>query len=266
MHPIEQLRYVARASGADGGLLVQEAASALSVFSRDPGAMLTACRRLLTRQPGVGPLWWMCSRMVTCADPRTEARAIIEELRDDRTGRELSNGIADGATVGIAGWPDITVSALPRRGDVAVLVADVEGQGSSVVRRLERSDIEVEDVDPAHMAGMVEECDLVVVEAAAAGSAAALVDVGSVALAATAKALGTPVWLVVGVGRNLPEQYWQAVVERLDEPELPAFLAKNEVLAYGLVDRLVTPDGPTPPSAVAEPSMPLAPELLVALD
>ncbi len=265
MHPIEQLRYVARASGADGGLLVQEAASALSVFSRDPGAMLTACRRLLTRQPAVGPLWWMSARMVTCADARREARQIIEDLHEDRTDRELSHNLPDGATVAIAGWPDITVSALPRRGDVRVLVVDVEGQGQSVVRRLERPDMDVEDVDPAKMAGIVEESDVIVIEAAAAGSAAALVDVGSVGLAATAKALRKPVWLVVGTGRHLLEQYWQAIVERVDEPDLPAFLAPHEILSFGLVDRLITGDGMVSATDVAAPAMPWAPEILVEL-
>lgn len=265
MHPIEQLRYVARASGADGGLLVQEAASALAVFSRDPGAMLTACRRLLTRQPAVGPLWWMCARMVTCADARLEARAIIEELHDDRSGRELANGLPDGATVAIAGWPDITVAALPRRGDVRVLVVDVEGQGASVVRRLERQDVDAEDVDAAKLAGIVEDADLIVVEAAAAGSAAALVDVGSVGLAATARALHKPVWLVVGVGRGLLEPYWQAIVERIDKPDQPAFLAPNEILSYGLVDRLITTEGAVATTDVKPPAMPLAPELLVEL-
>jgi hypothetical protein len=265
MHPIEQLRYVARASGADAGMLVQEAASALSVFDRDPGALLTACRRLLTRQPAVGPLWWMSARLVTCADVRRECRAIIEELHNDRTGRELSHGFSDGCTVAIAGWPDITVGSLPRRGDVRVLVVDVEGQGHSVVRRLERQEMDVEDVDPAKLAGIVEDSDLVVVEAAAAGSAAALVDVGSVGLAATAKALRKPVWLVVGSGRLLLEQYWQAIIERIDEPELPAFLAPHEVLSYGLVDRLITPDGAVNIDAVPAPDMPFAPELLVAL-
>ena len=265
MHPIEQLRYVARASGADAGMLVQEAASALSVFDRDPGAMLTACRRLLTRQPAVGPLWWMSSRLVTCANARSEARAVIDELHNDRTGRELSHGLGDGCTVAIAGWPDITVGALPRRGDVRVLVVDVEGQGHSVVRRLERQEMDVEDVDAAKLAGIVEDSDVIVVEAAAAGSAAALVDVGSVGLAATAKALRKPVWLVVGPGRLLLEQYWQAIMERIDEPELPAFLAAHEVLSYGLVDRLITSDGPVNVDAVSAPDMPFAPELLVAL-
>ena len=42
VHPIEQLRYVARASGADAGLLVQEAASALGVFRHDRPGLVTA--------------------------------------------------------------------------------------------------------------------------------------------------------------------------------------------------------------------------------
>ena len=96
VHPIEQLRYVARASGADAGLLVQEAASALGVFRHDRPGLVTAARRLLTRQPTVGPLWWMCSRLTMAADPWAEARAVIEELRADRTDRELARSDAVG--------------------------------------------------------------------------------------------------------------------------------------------------------------------------
>ena len=265
MHPIEQLRYVARASGADAGLLVEEAASALSVFNRDPAAMLTACRRLLTRQPAVGPLWWMCSRMVTATDARQAARSVARELGEDRTGRHLVDQLPDGATVAVAGWPDLVVAALPRRGDLRVLVVDVEGQGPAVVRRLERHDVVAEDVDPGKLGGVVEESDVVVVEAGAAGSAAALVDVGSVPLAATARALGTPVWLATGVGRRVLERYWQAIIERIDEPDLPRFLAPFEVLSLGLVDRVATPDGLLLVGELDAPDMPLAPELLVEL-
>ena len=265
MHPIEQLRYVARASGADAGLLVEEAASALSIFGREPAAMLTASRRLLTRQPAVGPLWWMCARMVTAADARAVAREVAREIREDRTGRHLVDSLTDGATVAIVGWPDLTVAALPRRGDVRVLVVDAEGQGPAVVRRLDRRDVEAEDVDPARIGGAVAESDVVVIEAGAAGSAAALVDVGSVALAATARALGRPVWLAAGVGRRVLERYWQAIVERIDEPDLPRFLAPFEILPLGMVDLVVTSDGPAPVSALEPPDMPLAPELLVEL-
>lgn len=262
MHPIEQLRYVARASGADANLLVQEATSALSFFDREPHAMVTACRRLLTRQPAVGALWWMSARLATTGDARSEARQILEDLREDRTPRELAAAIPDGARVLLSGWPDLTVAALPRRGDVSVLVLDVEGQGHSVVRRLERADMIVEDVDPAHVAGAVEESSLVIVEAGALGPAAALVDVGSVAGAAIAKATGTPVWLVAGVGRQLPEMYWQAIVERTADPDLPAFLAPFEIMSLGLVDRIVTADGLMLPDELSPSDCPLAQELL----
>jgi hypothetical protein len=262
VHPIEQLRYVARASGADAGLLVQEAASALGVFRRDPAALVTAARRLLTRQPAVGPLWWMCSRLATCEDPWEEARAVIDELRADRTGRELAHNLPDGATVAICGWPDVIVGALPRRGDVMVLVVDVEGQGPAVVRRLDRADVVAEDVDAAHLAGVVEEADLVLVEAAAAGPAAALTDIGAVAMAATARAVGTPTWLVAGVGRRVPEIYWQAIVERVTDPAVPAWMAPFEVCSMGLVDQVVTSTGPVPPAELAPPAMPIASELL----
>ncbi len=265
MHPIEQLRYVARAGSADAGLLVEEAVSALSVFSEDPPAMLTACRRLLTRQPAVGPLWWMCARMVTAADGRDEARAILADLRGDRTGREMAHALPDGATVAVAGWPELTIDALPRRGDVRVLVLDVDGHGPSVAHRLACRDVDVLEVDAAKVAGAVTESDLVVVEAAAAGEAAALVDVGSVGLAATARALGRPVWLVVGRGRMLIEPYWRAVEDRVAEPGRPAFAAPFEVLSLGLVDQLATVDGLVSVADCPSPDIALAPELLVEL-
>ena len=265
MHPIEQLRYVARASGADAGLLVQEATSALSYFDREPHALVTAGRRLLTRQPAVGPLWWMAARMCTAMDPRAEARTILDEIYNDPTPKELAHGLPSDARVLISGWPDQTLAALPRRGDVSVLVLDVEGQGHSVVRRLERADVVVEDVDPAHVVGAVEESTHIVVEAAVLGPAAALVDVGSVAAAAVAKATHTPVWLVAGVGRQLPEMYWQAVVERTADPDLPAFLAPFEVLSLGLVDRVVGPTGVLLTGELGPSSCPIAQELLSEL-
>ena len=54
MHPIERLRYVARASGAPQGVLVQETATALASFGSDPQGLVTACRRIVWRQPTSG--------------------------------------------------------------------------------------------------------------------------------------------------------------------------------------------------------------------
>jgi hypothetical protein len=265
MHPIEQLRYVARASGADAGLLVQEAAAALGVFRHDRPALVTAARRLLTRQPTVGPLWWMCSRLTMSADPWAEGRAVIDELRSDRTDRELAHHLPDGAVVVLAGWPETIVGALPRRGDVLALVIDVEGQAPAVVRRLDRADVEAESIDPARLAGAVEAADVVLIEASAAGPAAALTDLGNLPLAATARALGKAVWLVTAVGRRLPEPYWQAVVERAILGQATPWLSPYDVVSMGLIDRVVTDSGLFAPADLAPTTAPLASELLRAL-
>jgi len=239
MHPIEQLRFVARASGADASLLVGEAASALSVFRNDRAALLTASRRLLTRQPRIGPLWWMCSHLIASSNVSKEGRRIVEMLQSDK---------------------------MPRRGDIRALVVDIEGQGSSVVRQLEHHDIEAEDVDASHCAGVVEDADVIIIEAAAVGEAAALVDVGNVTLAATAKALGTPVWLVSARGRALPEPYWQEIVERCADPSLPPWLADHEICSLGLVDRVATSAGVSKVADFVPDEMPLMVELLTRLD
>ncbi len=262
MHPIEQLRYVARASGADASLLVREAASALGVFDRDPAGMVTACRRLLTRQPEVGPLWWMSTRLALGADSWSEARAVGDDLQSDPTPRHLGHELPDDARALIAGWPDLTLRGLVRRGDVSVLVLDVEGQGHGVVRRLERAEMVAEDVDPAHVAGAVEESSIVLVEASVLGPGAALVEAGSVAAAAVARAAGVPVWLVAGVGRHLPEAYWAEIIDRVVDPDQPAFLAPHEVLSLGLVDRVVSPDGVALTAELAPSTVPVAQELL----
>ena len=55
MHPIERLRMVARAAGEGPALVAQEAAGALVAFGDDPAGLVTACRRLVDRQPTSGP-------------------------------------------------------------------------------------------------------------------------------------------------------------------------------------------------------------------
>ncbi len=267
MHPIEQLRYVARANGADAGLLVQEAASGLAVFRNDRPALLTGVRRLLTRQPTIGPLWSMGARLVAANDVVSESRQIIEEIRNDPTAKELAYALPDqtATSIAIAGWPDTVLRALQRRGDIQVLVLDIEGQGPAVVRRLENQDVEAEDLDPARVAGAVEDADLVLIEAAVAGPSAAVVEIGNVGLAATAKALSKPVWLVCSRGRALPELFWQEIVVRIGNTGLPPWLSPHEILSYGLVDRFVTDDGLLLPAEFGAPEIPLTSEILKSL-
>ncbi|MEJ7583727.1 MAG: hypothetical protein WKF43_06455 [Acidimicrobiales bacterium] len=69
MHPIERLRFVARASGGDQALLVRETAGALAAFRHDPAGLVTACRRIVSRHPASAPLWWLCARVLTAPTP-----------------------------------------------------------------------------------------------------------------------------------------------------------------------------------------------------
>ena len=75
MHPIERLRHVARAEGADPALVAREAAHALASVARsDPPGLLPACRRLISRHVAAGPVWWLAARMLTDAEPGEAAR------------------------------------------------------------------------------------------------------------------------------------------------------------------------------------------------
>ncbi len=91
MHPIERLRAVARAGAAPPSLLAREAAGALGIFGDDPAGLVTACRRLLDRQPACAPLWWLSSRVLSALDPSVEARASVAALEDDPTEEALAS-------------------------------------------------------------------------------------------------------------------------------------------------------------------------------
>ena len=86
MHPIERLRFVARAQGVAGEVLAVEAASALMTFADDPAALVAASRRVLSRQVSCGPLWWVCARMLTVDRIREVGRQSIDLLEADTTG------------------------------------------------------------------------------------------------------------------------------------------------------------------------------------
>ena len=69
MHPIEHLRYVARARGADPVSLVRETISAFGGLRHEPAGIVLAARRIVERHPTAGPLWWLCSHVLGATDP-----------------------------------------------------------------------------------------------------------------------------------------------------------------------------------------------------
>lgn len=258
MHPIERLRYVARAQGADAESLVIETASALRGLGLDPGGLVVACRRIVERHPTSGPLWWLCCRLLTSTDPAAALRRVADEMSDDPTARHVRDGIADDAEVAVVGWPDVAAAALVSRGDVRTLVVDAGHGASAFVRHLDRVEIDNDLVAPEAAALAAARADLVLVECLALDADTAIVPVGSTPLAASASLVGTPVELVAGRGRRLPAAVTAAIVERaMAGDDVGRF--EVETLPVTLAARIWGPDGP---ATGVSPECELAPELL----
>lgn len=261
MHPIERLRYVARASGAPQDVLVAETAMALGAFRDDPSGLVTACRRVVSRQLTSGAMWWLCSRVLCSPDPMSEARAAVAEIEADTTARRLSAAIPPDATVVVLGWQPLVVEALQRRGDVLALVVDTLGEGSALCRHLVARDIECVDVPLAGLAAAVREADLLVIELSASGPTEGLGVVGSLASLAVARRCDTPTWGAIGIGRMLPARVWTALTSRLDDAADP-WDRPDDLVSLELLDSVLGPDGiESVQDAVRRTACPIAPEL-----
>lgn len=261
MHPIERLRYVARASGISQRVIVQETASALASFGSDPQGLVTACRRIVSRQPTSGPLLWFAARVLTAGDPAAEIWEAAGEVQADPTAGELAHALPEDALVCVLGWPDEIAEALPRRGDTEVLVIDTLSEGSGFVSRLRYADVDAIDVPLAGLGAAAAAADLVLLESPAIGPSEFLAVAGSRAAAAVARQAGVPVWLVGGVGRLLPQRMWDGLRTRLDAICDP-WDAADEFIPLELVDRIVGPRGPEAVAdALRRTDCPIAPEL-----
>lgn len=264
MHPIERLRSVARATGADPNLLVSEMAAALAgVLRVEPAGLVPACRRLIARHLTTGPVWWLAARVVTAADPVAAAWAAAAEIEEDATASVLADALPDDATVTIVGWPDLIAAALRRRGDLEVLVADALGEGSTLSRRLSDDGAAAAVIPDAGIAAAVMVSDLVVVEAMAAGPGGLLATTGSHAAAAVAAQRGIPVWAVAGVGRVLPLPLWDALLRRVDEGSAEPWDRPAELVPDSVLSELIGPTGRCDVGVgLASATCPAAPELL----
>jgi hypothetical protein len=266
VHPIERLRYVARSSGAPQAVLVRETAAALASLGFDPPGLVTACRRILDRHPVSGPLWWLSARVLTSDDPDREAWWAADALEDDPTVDTLVHALPEEAVVCVLGWPEIIGDALPRRGDVEVLVVDALGEGSGLVRRLSNADVAALDVPMPGLGAASGDADLVVLEASAVGPDGFVAVAGSRAAAAVAAQAGKPVWVVSGVGRMLPRRMWEALRSRVDALGDPWDL-EDEVVPLELATTVVGPRGvEAPADALRHVDCPVAPELFKSVD
>lgn len=266
MHPIEHLRYVARATGADPAAIAAEAAEALVQMARmQPAGLVPACRRLIDRHLVAGPVWWLSAKMLRGEDPAAAGRQAAEALQHDPTARHLADGLPDSATAVIVGWPDVVTDALRRRGDVEVLVVEWQSEGSQLVRRLQERDHEAQLVLESGVGPAAVVADVVLIEAVAAGPAGVLAVPGSMAAAAVAAHQQVPVWAVAGVGRVLPGALWDAMLARLDESGDEPWDRSVEVVPADLINQVIGPDGiQETADGLANTTCPAAPELFRA--
>ena len=263
VHPIERLRYVARADGAGPTSLTAEAAHALAGFADDPAALVTACRRLVDRHPTIGPLWWLACRVLASTDPQQEVWRVTDELEADPTPLVLADRIPGDATVIVLGWPELVGRALGRRGDLRVLLVDALGEGSSLARRLRASGGEVLDIPESGLGSAAVAADLAVLEASVLSGGHLAAVAGSRAAASVARLASLPVWVAAGAGRVLPPRLGEAVWRRLEDDADDPWDRDDELVPVDLVDCVLGPSGAqTPEEAVRRSDCPVTPELL----
>ena len=170
---------VARAAGEGPALVAQEAAGALVAFGDDPAGLVTACRRLVDRQPTSGPMWWLAARVLCSTDPTQEAWRAVEQLQDDQTSEQVSAALPEGAIVTVVGLGEHTGEALVRRGDLEVLLVDNDAVEPHLIRRLQRTDTMLDAVPAAGLGAAVAMSDLVVFEVSAMGPSGMVAPAGS---------------------------------------------------------------------------------------
>lgn len=238
MHPIERLRYVARAGAVPIVPLVRESASALSSFADDPMGLLTSCRRLLDRRSDCGPLVWLAARMLTALSPREEAVRVVEALDSDPTGWALQDSL----------------DTLPA-GSGVLAVGELEAFAAALHARPDLQSLEPDDPETAARA------DLVLMTSDCVGPSQALVAAATVPVAEMARGWGTPVWLIAGAGRILPERMWDLLNAR-HRPGDPAMRGLAVLDLDRFVTQVVTPTGlRTPVQAARQSDCPVVPEL-----
>jgi hypothetical protein len=263
MHPIERLRWVARAPEGDVSMVAAEAAGALAAFADDPAGLVIASRRLIERRPAAGPLWWLASRVLCALDPVLEAIEAAADLERDRTPVALA-GDLPGGTVAIVGWPDQACAALRIRGRMGggegatdrVVVVPSRQEGWGCADWLQSHGVDARLLPAGDVAAAGRRCVLALLEATAVGPDRFVAAAGSAALAAAAREAHRPVWLVCGVGRVLPGPLYDALVRRVGDD--PAW----EEVPLAAVDDVVGPAGPVPPSRLPRSACPVAAELL----
>ena len=227
MHPLEQLRYVARGWEMGDDFPAPEAAAVLAELAEEnPATLLQACRRLIEYFPASGTVWWLSARALSAPDPVAGIFEAADELARDPTARLLAEALPPSAPVAVVGRSRAVAAAVRRRQDLVVH------------KKADRADI-------------------VVVPALAAGPAAVLVGGRAGVVSGKARRAGQEVWALVARGVLLPGALWDQLLSRA----LP--LGTVATLTAGELTAAVGDHGKAPVAEVlGHPACPAVAELL----
>jgi hypothetical protein len=185
VHPLEQLRYIARQWDNADDFPAQEIAAVLAELAdENPASLLQACRRLIEYYPSTWTAWWLSSRALSAAGAVEAIWEAAEELSSDPTARLCAQALPKDARVAFPGPPPSLVRALRQRNDLEV----------------------------SHRSSR--KTDLLLLRARAAGPAGLLFPRSTSGPLSSATQSGVPVWAVIERGTLLPEELWQQLLER----------------------------------------------------
>lgn len=227
VHPLEELRYLARGWESGEEFPAQEAAAVLAELAEDnPASLLQACRRLIEYFPSVGASWWLSARALSAPEPVEGIWSAADELANDPTSRLLGEALPAAGAVAVPEPSPVVMAALRRRRDV----------------QLQRR-------SPGAY--------LCVVAARAAGPGAVLVGPYSAAAAGKGARAGNEVWAVVERGALLPGPLWEQLLQRALPSARMAVLESSDFTA-AIGDRGLGPLD----DVLSRPSCPPVAELL----
>jgi hypothetical protein len=228
VHPLEQLRYIARRWEIDDEFPAQEVAAILAeLASENPATLLQACRRLIDYFPSAGVAWWLCARALGAPEPVEGIWEAADELSSDPTPGLCAKAVPAEATVAFPDPLPPAVRALRKRKDVELVDRPTK------------------------------KADLVLLRAHAAGPDGVLVARRSKQSRGKGGRPGVPVWAVLERGVLLPGPLWEQLLARTAS-DVPV-----EVVPLGDIGSAVTEHGlVSPEDAVSKPTCPPVAELL----
>lgn len=236
---------------------------ALADFVGDDAVLLISCKRILDRQPSAAPLVWLVAHALGAPNPSQALWDAAEQIESDKTAAAVAYELPDDSTVAVIGWADWIEDLCRLRGDVGLVVVDIDGEAEYELERNLDDDQHWLCVDPSGAGTALAEASHVLLGLDALGPELSIARQGALTLAATAKHRSLPVWAVSPTGTALPDRMYSGLARRWHESEqAPLWERPVEEIETALFDRVGTHRGVVDATqALRGSGCPIVPEL-----